>query len=63
MDFELQKRVEETVKRLQNIAPEEVDMMSMDPVARLMLVAMEGETQKIIDQLNRLDQRIADRFC
>lgn len=63
MDFELQKRVEETIKRLQSIAPEEVDLMSMDPVARLMLVAMEGETQKIIDELNRIDQRIADRFC
>ena len=63
MDFELQKRVEETIKRLQSIAPEEVDLMSMDPVARLMLVAMEGETQKIIDELNRIDQRITDRFC
>ena len=63
MDIDIQKRVDEALERVKKIAPEEIESVTMDPVARMMMVAMEGETQLVMDEIRKMEQRIADRFC
>ena len=43
--------------------PEPVDYRTMDPIAKMMLVALLYETQKIHDYIDHIDQRLIDRFC
>lgn len=63
MDLELQKKVNEVIAHLQMMMSESVDYQLMDPIAKMMLVALIYETQKIHDSLDSLDQRITERFC
>lgn len=63
MDVELQKRINDVVAHLQSMMPESVDYQLMDPIAKMMLVALLHETQKIRDMIGGIDQRIAERFC
>ena len=42
---------------------EPVDYQLMDPIAKMMLVALLYETQKICDVIDDLDQKLIDRFC
>lgn len=63
MELDLQKRVNELVAHLKSVMPESAEYQLMDPVAKMMLVALMYETQKIRDSIDALDQRITDRFC
>lgn len=63
MDLDIEQRINEAIKELQSVSGEEFDFKRMDPVARMMFVALLNETQKIKDQINSLDQQIEDRFC
>jgi hypothetical protein len=40
-----------------------MDFNSMDPVAKMMLVALLNEAQKIYDHIDTIDQRIIERYC
>lgn len=40
-----------------------VDYQLMDPIAKMMLVALLYETQKIRDVIDGFDQKLIDRFC
>lgn len=42
---------------------ESVDYQLMDPIAKMMLVALLYETQKIRDVIDGFDQKLIDRFC
>lgn len=42
---------------------EPVDYQLMDPIAKMMLVALLYETQKIRDVIDGFDQKLIDRFC
>lgn len=42
---------------------EPVDYQLMDPIAKMMLVALLYETQKIHDVIDGFDQKLIDRFC
>lgn len=63
MDIELQKRINDVIAHLQTMMSDPVEYQLMDPIAKMMLVALMYETQKIHDNINSLDQRIMDRFC
>lgn len=62
MDIELQKRVNEAIEAINKLSPQTIDMQHIDPVAKMMLVALVCETQKIHDYVDGAAQRIADRF-
>lgn len=63
MDIELQKRVSEAMAAVSRLSPEELDMHNMDPVAKMMLVALVNEAQKIHDYIDNTSQRLIERFC
>lgn len=63
MDLELQKKVAEAIDTLKRIAVDEVDFKQMDPIARMMLVALLHEEQRIRDYIASTPQRIEERFC
>lgn len=62
MDIDLEKRIDETMEWLNKLSVKEFNYKQMDPVAKMMLVALANEVQKIEDAMERMDQRIADRF-
>ncbi|MFK2269757.1 hypothetical protein ACRASS_12035 [Bacteroides hominis] len=63
MDIELQKRINDVITHLQSMMSESVDYQLMDPIAKMMLVALLYETQKIRDVIDGFDQKLIDRFC
>lgn len=63
MDIELQNKINEVIAHLQSMMSESVEYQLMDPIAKMMLVALMYETQKIRDSIDVIDQRIVDRFC
>ena len=63
MDIELENRIKETVDQLKLISTDDIDLKQMDPVVKMMLVALLNETQKINDRINTLDRQIVERYC
>ena len=63
MDIELQKRINDAVIALGQLSAQPIDFQQMDPVAKMMLVALVCETQKIQDYVDGATERIVDRFC
>ena len=63
MDLDLEHRINAAIQDLKKISNEDIDFHQMDPVARMMLVALLNETQKIHDQINKVGEQIEDRYC
>ena len=63
MDVDLEKRINEAIETMQQILPEAVDIYQLDPMAKIMLVALVSETSKIQDYVDGTLQRIVERFC
>lgn len=63
MDIDLQKRIDDVIEHLQSMMSEPIDYQLMDPIAKMMLVALLYETQKIRDAIDDFDQRLVNRFC
>lgn len=63
MDIDLEKRVNEAIEQLRKMSIEAVDFSQMDPIAKIMLVALINEVQKIQDYVDGAGKRIADRYC
>jgi hypothetical protein len=63
MDLELENRINETMAQLQLFSPEGLDFNTMDPIVKMMLVALLNEAQKIHDHIDTIDQRIIERYC
>lgn len=63
MDIELQKRINDVIEHLQSMMSEPIDYQLMDPIAKMMLVSLLYETQKIHDVIDDFDQKLIDRFC
>lgn len=63
MDTQLQNNLKKTIERLKLLSVEDIDLQQMDPMIRMMLVALLNETQKINDHIDDLDQRIVERYC
>ena len=63
MDIDIENRVNEAIAQLKQLSIEEIDINEMDPVAKMLLVAMLNEAQKIQDHVDNVAQRIVERFC
>ena len=63
MDIDLEKRLKNAVEQLKQQSVEEIDLQQMDPVVKMMLVALLNETQKINDCIGSIDRQIVDRYC
>lgn len=63
MDLELENRVNDAIEQLKLLSPDDINFQQMDPIAKMMLVALVNETQKIKDYIDDLDQRIVERYC
>lgn len=62
MDVDLQKKINEVVEHLQLMMSDTVEYELMDPIAKMMLVALLYETQKITDYIDAFDRKLAERF-
>ena len=63
MDLELQNKVNDTIEQLKQLSVDGFDFQQMDPIAKMMFVALVYEIQKIYDHIDSLDQRIIERYC
>ncbi|MBQ3630900.1 MAG: hypothetical protein II949_06645 [Prevotella sp.] len=63
MDIELEKRINEAIDVLRQLSFEDIDFQQMDPVAKMMLVALIGEAQKLQDYIDGTTHRLIERFC
>ena len=63
MDIDLEKKLKGTLEQLKTLSVDEFDFQQIDPVVKLMLVALLNETQKINDHIDRIDRQIVDRYC
>lgn len=63
MDVELEKRINEAIITLQQLSMEAVDFSKLDPIAKMMVVALVSETKKIHDYVDGINQRLVERFC
>ena len=63
MDVELEKKVNDAIEDLRKLSIEKIDFDQMDPVVKMMLVALLNEAQKIQDTIKNIPRRIAERFC
>lgn len=63
MDNEIEKRVKESIELLQQVAVENIDFDQMDPIVKMMLVALLHEGQKIRDYIDSTPQKVVERFC
>lgn len=63
MDIDLEKRLNDTIERLKLMSIDDIDLQQIDPVVKMMLVALLNETQKINDRIDGIDRQIVDRYC
>lgn len=63
MDFDLEKDINKTVEYLKGVSNDKLDFKLMDPIAKMMLVALLHESQKIKDYIGGLGEKIAEKFC
>ena len=63
MDIELEKNINAAVEYLKEISNEKLDFRLMDPIAKMMLVSLLHESQKIKDYIDGIGDKIIERFC
>jgi hypothetical protein len=63
MELELENKVNDAIEQLKLFSPDDINFQQMDPVAKMMLVALLNEAQKIQDHIDDIDQRIVERYC
>ena len=56
MDLELQNKVNDTIEQLKKLSIDGIDFKQMDPIAKMMFVALVHEIQKIYDHIDSLDE-------
>lgn len=62
MDIDLEKRVNEAIEQLHRLSIEDINLSLLDPVAKMMLIALINEIQKIQDYIDGTAQRIVERY-
>ncbi len=63
MDIELEKNINAAVEYLKEISNNKLDFRLMDPIAKMMLVSLLHESQKIRDYVDGIEDKIIERFC
>lgn len=63
MDNEIRGKVYEAIELLRRVSPTDIDFDNLDPVARMLLVALVNEWQKLNDEIADTPRKIAERYC
>ena len=63
MDLELEKNINEAIEYLHKISTDQLDFKIMDPIAKMMLVALLHQSQKIKDYVDGISEKIAEKYC
>lgn len=63
MDIDIERRVNEALEQLRKLSIDGIDFNQMDPIAKMMLIALINEVQKIQDYVDSTSQRIVERYC
>lgn len=63
MDEDIKRHVHEAIDLLKQVSLEEIDYEKMDPVVRMLLVALVNEGQKLHDEIAAVPRKIVERFC
>lgn len=63
MDAELEKNINDVVEYLKEVSSDNLDFRTMDPIAKMMLVSLLHETQKIRDYVDGVGEKIVEKFC
>ena len=63
MDIDIERRVNEAIEQLRKLSIDGIDFNQMDPIAKMMLIALINEVQKIQDYVDSTSQRIVERYC
>lgn len=63
MDLDIEKKVNDSIAQLRKLSIEDIEFEMMDPIAKMMLIALINETQKIQNYIDSTTQRIVERFC
>lgn len=63
MDIEIERKIKEITEYLKEISSDTADFKLMDPIARMMLVALLHESEKIQDSIENISDKIIDHFC
>lgn len=63
MDVILEKKVKEAIEYINELSDESIDFQLMDPIAKIMLVSMIQECQKIQDYVDGISDKLVERFC
>lgn len=63
MDTILEKRINEAIEQINRMTDSPIDYRTMDPIAKMMLVSLIHECQKLQDYVDGMEQKIVDRFC
>ena len=63
MDIDIERKVNEAVEQLRKLSIDGIDFSQMDPIAKMMLIALINEVQKIQDYVDGTSQRIIERYC
>lgn len=63
MDVELERNINEAIDYLKKISNDIPSFDLMDPIAKMMLVSLLHETQKVKDYVDGVGDKIVERFC
>lgn len=63
MELELEKKINDVVDYLKGISNEDFDFRLMDPIAKMMLVSLLYESQKIEDYIEGIGDQLVEKFC
>lgn len=63
MDTQLQMEIDKVVDFLRKVSIDNIDLDQMDPIIKMMLVALIHECQSIKDDINNIPQKMVERFC
>lgn len=63
MDIELEKGINDTIEYLRKISLDPVEEQLTDPIAKMMLVSLLHECQKIRDYVDGVGDKIVEKFC
>lgn len=59
----MQKKIAESIEFLKKTSKDNIEIQLMDPIARMMLVALLHESKKIEDYVDSISDKIIDHFC
>ena len=63
MDIELEKGINDTIEYLKQISLDPVEDQLADPIAKMLLVSLLHECQKIRDYVDGVGDKIVEKFC